>query len=76
MKSIDQSIIEHQLAINPEVKPVRQKIHQLNSKRREETEVEVKKLLRAKFIKEVRYPKYLENKVMVIKKTQEDDTCA
>lgn len=53
--------------MNLEAKPVCQKIRQLWSERGVVVEVEAKKLLKAGFIREVRYTKWLANVVMVKK---------
>ncbi|KAH9751207.1 Ribonuclease H [Citrus sinensis] len=66
MPGIDPRIIFHRLSTKPLTKPVRQKRRSLNAERAAAVK-EVDKLLKAKFIKEARYPEWLANVVMVKK---------
>ena len=67
MPKIDSSIIIHRLNINPTHKSVIQKRQSLNPKCYTVINEEVQKLLTTKFIREVRYPEWLANVVMVKK---------
>ena len=64
---IDPEVIVHQLNVDPSHKPVRQKRRFFNLERYKVIEEEVKKLLKACFIKEAYYPNWLANVVMVKK---------
>ena len=67
MPKIDPSIIVHKLNVDPMHKPVIQKHRRFNPKRYTTISEEVEKLLVAKFIREVHYPEWLANVVMVKK---------
>ena len=56
MPEIDPRIIVHRLSTKPLTKPVRQKRRSLNAERAAAVKDEVDKLLKEKFIKEIRYP--------------------
>jgi hypothetical protein len=61
-------IIEHKLQVSPTMKPRKQKHRKMSEEKVEVTKVEVQRLLDAGFIKEVTYPQWLANVVMVRKK--------
>ena len=67
MPKIDRKIIQHHLNVNPKCKPVQQKPRIFAPKRNKAVTKEVEKLLEADFIKEVFYPNWLANMVMVKK---------
>ena len=67
MSSIDPSIITHRLNVYPSSKPVRQKKRVFAPERDYAIKEEVQKLTVAKFIREVYYPDWLANIVMVKK---------
>ena len=67
MSSIDPSVITHRLNVYPFTKPVWQKKRVLAPKRENSIKEEVQKLTVAKFIREVYYPDWLANVVMVKK---------
>ena len=67
MPSIDPGIITHRLNICPSFKPVRQKKRVFAPERDKTINEEVQKLMAAKFIREVYYPDWLANVVMVKK---------
>ena len=64
---IDRKIIQHRLNVNLECKPVQQKGRIFAPERNKAITEEVQKLLEADFIKEVCYPDWLANVVMVKK---------
>ena len=68
MPKIDRKIIQHHLNVNPECKPVQQKRRIFAPERNEAVTEEVEKLLEAGFIREVFYPNWLAN-VVVVKKS-------
>ena len=68
MPKIDRNIIQHQINVNPECKPVQQKRRIFAPERNEAVTEEVEKLLEAGFIREVFYPNWLAN-VVVVKKS-------
>ena len=67
MLGIDKKIIQHRLNVNPECKPVQQKRRIFAPEHNKAVTKEVEKLLEVNFIKEVFYPDWLANVVMVKK---------
>ncbi|CAL8132253.1 unnamed protein product [Prunus armeniaca] len=67
MPGISPDVISHRLSINPVVRPVRQKRRAYDLERYEAMKAEVDKLSTIGFIKEVDYPTWLANVVMVRK---------
>ena len=67
MPGIDPSVITHHLNVCPSSKPVRQKKRVFAPERDNAIKDEVRKLIAAKFIREVYYPDWLANVVMVKK---------
>ena len=67
MPSIDPSVITHRLNVYPSSKPVRQKKKVFTPEKDDAIKEEVQKLTLAKFIREVNYPDWLANMVMVRK---------
>lgn len=68
MKGIDPSITTHELNVDPNIKPIRQKRRKLGPERSKAVVEEVERLLSAGSIAEVRYPEWLANPVVVKKK--------
>ncbi|KAI5345228.1 hypothetical protein L3X38_013105 [Prunus dulcis] len=67
MPGISPDIISHRLSVNPAVRPVRQKRRAYDPERYEAMKAEVDRLSRIRFIREVDYPTWLANVVMVRK---------
>ena len=67
MPEIDRKIIQHLLNVNPECKPIQQKQRIFALERNKAVIEEVETLLKADFIREVFYPDWLANVVMVKK---------
>ena len=67
MPGIDPSVIVHRLNVNPDSSPIRQKKRVFAQERDKAVAEEVRKLLEAGFIREVYYPDWLANVVMVRK---------
>lgn len=67
MPGIHPSIISHKLTVCPQAKPVAQRKRRMGEELRAVVKTEVKKLLDAQFIREVRYSTWLANVVMVKK---------
>jgi hypothetical protein len=65
---VSREVIKHKLQVSPHAKPKKQKLHKMSEKKVEATKAEVQRLLDAGFIKEVIYPQWLANVVMVHKK--------
>ena len=67
MPGINPSVITHCLNVSPSSKPVRQKKRVFDPERDNAIKDEVQKLIAAKFIREIHYPDWLANVVMVKK---------
>ena len=67
MPGIDPSVIAHHLSIKPEYKPVQQNKRSLGIDRQNAAQEEVGRLLEADFIREINYPQWLANLIMVKK---------
>ncbi|CAL9009289.1 unnamed protein product [Prunus brigantina] len=67
MPGISPNVISHKLSINPSFKPVRQKRRSYDTERYEAMKAEVDKLQTIGFIREVTYPIWLANSVLVKK---------
>lgn len=72
---IDLSMITHQLNIDPSHLPVKQKQRAFTPKHYKAFKIEVNKLLKARFIKEVGYPIWLSNVVIVKKANRKLQVC-
>ena len=68
MPGIDPNIICHELNVDPSFKPVKQKGRKLGLERAKAVNDEVDKLLKIGSIREVQYPDWLANTVVVKKK--------
>ena len=75
MPGINPSIISHKLNINPTLRPVKQRCRVFSPERNDAVLEEVDKLLMANFIREVFYPDWLANVVMVKKNTRKWRMC-
>ena len=67
MGEIDPAIITHRLNVSPSFKPIKQKRRSFAPERHKEINEEVDKLLQAGVIREVEYPEWLANVVLVKK---------
>ncbi|XP_057446220.1 uncharacterized protein LOC130738281 [Lotus japonicus] len=65
LPGIDPEFICHKLALNPRAKPIVQFKRKMGEEKAEDVKVETNKLLEAGFIREVKYPTWLANVVMV-----------
>jgi hypothetical protein len=68
MPGIDSSIVEHEIKMYPDVKPVRQRLRQVHPKKAAAIKAEVEKLLHAGFIYPVPLTDWVSNIVPVMKK--------
>nr|CAN67118.1 hypothetical protein VITISV_035158 [Vitis vinifera] len=75
MKGIHPSIASHRLNVFSTVRPVRQKIRRFHPDRQKVIRNEIDKLLEAGFIREVSYPDWLANVVVVPKKERKWRVC-
>ena len=67
MGGIDPAVITHRLNVSPSFKPVKQKRRRFAPERQKAINEEVGKLLQANSIREVEYPKWLANVVLIKK---------
>ncbi|XP_057443900.1 uncharacterized protein LOC130736063 [Lotus japonicus] len=67
MPGIDPNFICHRLALNTGIKPVTQTRRRMGDEKEKAIQQEVNKLLAADFIREIKYPTWLANVVMVKK---------
>jgi len=67
MPSIDPDFLCHRLTMDPKVKLVRQRRRKFNEERRRVIQEETKKLLNVGHIREIQYPEWLANVVLVKK---------
>jgi hypothetical protein len=65
---ISRDIIEHKMQVNPVAKPKKKKLHKMSEEKVAAVKAEVQRLLDVGFIREVTYPQWLVNVVMVKKK--------
>ncbi|KAK0592370.1 hypothetical protein LWI29_017990 [Acer saccharum] len=75
MPGINRSVISHNLAIDEKSKPMVQKRRSFNSERSAAIKEEVSKLLATGSIKEVKYPKWVANIVLMKKKNNQWRMC-
>jgi len=67
MPGINPDFLCHCLTMDPQVRPVRQRRRKFNEERRQVIKEETRKLLSTGHIREIQYPKWLENVVLVKK---------
>ena len=68
MKGIHPSIVSHKFNVLPTARPVRQRVRRFHPNRQKIIREKIEKLLEAGFIREVEYPDWLANVVVVPKK--------
>ena len=68
MVRINPTMASHELNLIPMARPVRQKVRRFHPDRHQIIQTKVDNLLRACFIREVKYPEWLANVVVVSKK--------
>ena len=67
MGGIDPTVITHRLNVSPSFKPIKQKRRSFSPERQKAINEEVDKLLQANAIREVEYPEWLANVILVKK---------
>jgi len=67
MPGIDPDFLCHRLTMDPKVRPVRQRRRKFNEERRLVVQEETRKMLNANHIREIQYPDWLANVVLVKK---------
>lgn len=71
MPGIYPKLAMHSLNVRPKCKPIKQRKRRMNDEKTTMSIVETAKLLQVGFIKEVQYPEWISNPVMVNKKNGE-----
>jgi hypothetical protein len=69
MLGIPREVTEYALEIRAGSKPVKQRFRRFDEEKRKVIGEEIHKLLEAKFIKEVHHPEWLDNPILVKKKS-------
>jgi hypothetical protein len=64
---VNRDVIEHSLNVDPSFRPRKQRLWKMSDDKVEDARNEVKRLLSAGVIREVKYPEWLANTVMVKK---------
>jgi hypothetical protein len=64
---VNRDVIEHSLNVDPSFRPRKQRLRKMSDDKVECARNEVKRLISASIIREVTYPEWLANTVMVIK---------
>ncbi|XP_068503666.1 uncharacterized protein [Phaseolus vulgaris] len=75
MPGIDPDFLCHRLTMDPHVRPVLQRRQKFNEERRRFIREETKKLLKANYIREIQYPEWLANVVLVKKASRKWRMC-
>ncbi|XP_015697672.1 uncharacterized protein LOC102700382 [Oryza brachyantha] len=75
MPGVHREVIEHSLNVKDDARPVKQRLRRFALERKDAIKKELTKLLAASFIKEVKYPDWLANPVLVKKKNNKWRIC-
>jgi hypothetical protein len=75
MVGVSREVIEHKLQVNTNAKPKKQKLHNMSEEKIEAMKAEVQRLLDTGFIREITYPQWLANIMMVHKKNGKWQIC-
>ena len=68
MTGISLAHASHRLNVTPSARPIKQRVRRFHPDRHQVIQVEVDNLLKVGFIKEIKYPEWLANEVVVPKK--------
>ena len=68
MSGVPREFIEHALHVDPNAKPIKQKLCRFSQDKKDVIQKEISRLLDAGFIREVYHPDWLANPVLVPKK--------
>ena len=71
MPGLNQNLVVHKLKVDPNVKPVKQPPKKYHLDVEEKIKFELQKILKAKFIEEIKFPSWLTNIVLVKKKNDQ-----
>jgi hypothetical protein len=71
MARVPRELIEHELHLDPQAKPVKERLRHFTQDKKDAIKKEIARLLDASFIKEVYHLDWLANPVLVPKKNKE-----
>jgi hypothetical protein len=71
MPGVSRELIKHELHLDPNAKPVKQRIRRFAQDKKDVIKKQIARLLDADFIKEVYHPDWLANPVLVPKKNKD-----
>jgi hypothetical protein len=71
MARVPRELIEHELHLDPQAKPVKERLRHFTQDKKDVIKKEIARLLDASFIKEVYHLDWLANPVLVSKKNKE-----
>jgi hypothetical protein len=71
MAGVPRELIEHELHLDPQAKPVKERLRHFTQDKKDVIKKEIARLLDASFIKEVYHLDWLANPVLVPKKNKE-----
>jgi hypothetical protein len=71
MLRVPTELIEHELHLDRQAKPVKQQLHHFAQEKKDVIKREIARLLDAGFIKEVYHPDWLANPILVSKKNKD-----
>jgi hypothetical protein len=71
MVGVPRELIEHELHLDPQAKPVKERLRHFTQDKKDVIKKEIARLLDASFIKEVYHLDWLANPVLVPKKNKE-----
>jgi hypothetical protein len=72
MPGVPRELAEHKLKVYPQARLIRQKLHRFTPNKREAIRDKLAHLVAVGFIREVMYPEWLANPVLVLKKNKVD----
>lgn len=76
LTGVDPDVALHSLNIDPTVRPIKQKLRQFGPEKDKVIREEVAKLIEAKHIREIQFPEWLSNAIMVAKGNTVPGECA
>jgi hypothetical protein len=71
MPGVPRELIEHELHLDPQLKPVKQRLCCFTQDKKDVIKKEIAKLLDVSFIKEMYHPDWLTNPILIPKKNME-----
>jgi hypothetical protein len=72
MPEVPRELVEHNLKVYPQARPIRHKLRRFTPDKREAIRAELARLVVAGFIREVLHPEWLANPILILKKNKVD----